>query len=285
MEEDASIHAVMACEMWPEQFWSADRDLHKFTFPRLRQLHVGRADEIKFPSLLNTSPGIYPIVDELRMLEELLDEGAGIVQLRVKELSSEAQRTVIRAACRMAEQAPRSQLFINDYWRAAIDSGAFGVHLGQEDLAGANLQLISEQGLRLGVSTHSYWEVSTALSIEPSYMACGPIFPTRAKVMDWRPQGLENLRYWVEISDVPVVGIAGINSSNLSDVASTGVNSAAVIQAIVGSKNPRAAYRELQLHWLRALEETSQPSGAERALRDGYRWVPARPTLVPTVSF
>lgn len=285
VEEDASIHAVMACEMWPQQLWSADSGLHKSAFPRLRQLHVVGPAEFEFPPLVNARPGIYPIVDELHLLEELLDEGAGIVQLRVKELSPEAQRTVVKTACRMAEQVPLSQLFINDYWRAAVDFGAFGVHLGQEDLVGASLQTISGQGLRLGVSTHSYWEVATALSIKPSYLACGPIFPTRAKAMAWRPQGVENLRYWVRISDAPVVGIAGINSSNLSDVASTGVASVAVIQAIVGSESPRDAYRGLQSQWLQLSEQASHPSGAERTFAEPAGCVPARPTLAPTVSF
>ena len=59
----------------------------------------------------------------------------------------------------MLGQKYDAQVYINDYWQLAIKHGAYGVHLGQEDLQTANLIAIKEAGLRLGVSTHGFYEM------------------------------------------------------------------------------------------------------------------------------
>ena len=90
-------------------------------------------------------------------------------------------------------------MFINDYWRQAIDAGAYGVHLGQEDLDIADIGAIAAAGLRLGVSTHSYYEIARAHALSPSYIAIGPVYPTTSKVMRFGAQGLTQLKRWVVI--------------------------------------------------------------------------------------
>ncbi|MFW7344331.1 thiamine phosphate synthase, partial [Pollutimonas sp. H1-120] len=75
----------------------------------------------------------------------------------------------------------QAQVFINDYWPLALKHGAFGVHLGQEDLQTADLDALAEANIRLGLSTHGYFELLTALKIRPSYIALGHIFPTTTK--------------------------------------------------------------------------------------------------------
>lgn len=204
-----------------------------------------------FAALKDPTPGIYPIVDELSMLSTLLDAGARIIQLRIKSetLTPEIDRAISRAV-KLAAQAPDAQLFINDFWQAAIHHGAYGVHLGQEDLLSADLCQIQESGLRLGVSSHAYWEVARALTISPSYVACGPIFPTRAKVMPWIAQGLGNLRYWVGLIPHPVIAIGGINEQNLADIQATGCASASIINAITSDSNPAQKYQMLQSAWI-----------------------------------
>ena len=83
----------------------------------------------------------------------------------------------------------QARLFINDYWRLAIKHGAYGVHLGQEDLDTTDLAAIHRAGLRLGVSTHDDAELARALAVKPSYIALGHIFPTQTKDMPSAPQG------------------------------------------------------------------------------------------------
>jgi hydroxymethylpyrimidine kinase / phosphomethylpyrimidine kinase / thiamine-phosphate diphosphorylase len=107
--------------------------------------------------------------------------------------------------------------------------------------------------VRLGLSTHSYWEVARAWALRPSYIACGPIFATQSKDMPWITQGLDNLRYWAGVLPLPVVGIAGIDASNVADVAATGAASAAVISAITKAANPELACLDLVSEFDRAL--------------------------------
>lgn len=247
-------------------------------FPRLIDLQPNgnstgnstRTVSESFAPLRNTAPGIYPIVDNLDHLRLLLNAGAEIIQLRIKSasLTPEIDRSIGQAT-RMASDFPGSQLFINDYWQAAITHGAYGIHLGQEDLLTADLAAIQAAGLRLGVSSHAFWEVARAVSVTPSTIACGPVFPTRVKAMPWIPQGTENLRYWTALLQQPVIGIGGVNAENLKSIHDTGCAAASVIQAIVADPDPAATYQRLQQAW------RSFPAAAHREPSL------AKPTLKP----
>jgi thiamine-phosphate pyrophosphorylase len=130
-------------------------------------------------------------------------------------------------------------LFINDHWEEAIAAGAYGVHLGQEDMQDAQLEKIRSSGLRLGLSTHGYAEMLLADRYSPSYMALGAVFRTTLKRMATAPQGLGRLERYVELmQNYPLVAIGGIDINRLPDVLKTGVGSIAVVRAIVESTNP-----------------------------------------------
>ena len=203
-----------------------------------------------FAPLLRSRPGPYPIVSDLLMLRQLLDAGAAIIQLRVKtEPNSMEISPIVRESVRIAADYPQSQLFINDHWKLAIDHGAYGVHLGQEDLLDADLRAVQRAGIRLGLSSHAYWEVARAMTIRPSYIACGPIFPTRAKAMPWMPQGLRNLRYWSRLIPLPVIGIGGVTLDNLSDCWSTGCDGVSMIAAVTNTPDPAMAMRNFNRAW------------------------------------
>jgi thiamine-phosphate pyrophosphorylase len=145
-----------------------------------------------------------------------------------------------------AVQGSKTLLFINDYWQEAIDAGAYGVHLGQEDLALADLDAIRKAGLRLGLSTHGYAEMVYADSFLPSYIAMGAVFPTQLKKMPTAPQGLGRLGKYAQLMrHYPLVGIGGITENTMQAVAQTGVGSVAVVRAITGSDDPEAAVKRL----------------------------------------
>lgn len=92
----------------------------------------------------------------------------------------------------------------------AIEAGAYGVHLGQEDLLTADLGRISKAGLRLGVSTHGWYELSKAIALRPSYIALGHIFDTKTKKMKSKAQGIDRLRLFAgAVGDIPTVAIGG----------------------------------------------------------------------------
>ena len=135
----------------------------------------------------------------------------------------------------------RKFLSITGSWRK---HGAFGVHLGQQDLADS---AIAQAGLRLGISTHGYTEMLIALRCRPSYIALGHIFPTRTKVMPSQPQGTKRLRDYVALlstTDIPTVAIGGINLANLDEVMATGVDGVAVaVTAITQAESVEDAVR------------------------------------------
>lgn len=197
--------------------------------------------------------GIYPVVADVELLEALLKAGCRTIQLRLKQEvqpGSSAEQAIIRAIALGRQYQAR--VFINDHWKQAIAHGAFGVHLGQEDLSQASLEAIQGAGLALGLSSHGYFEALLALRRRPSYLALGHIFATKTKVMPSLPQGLARLGAYSETfgSLLPTVAIGGIDEHNLDAVKHTGVANVAVVRAITEAAEPVTAFRRLTQSWL-----------------------------------
>ncbi|WP_052034610.1 thiamine phosphate synthase [Rhizobium sp. Pop5] len=181
-------------------------------------------------------------------MERLVPLGVKLVQLRVKERSLPDIRADIKRAKAVCE-AHGCQLIVNDYWRLAIEEGCDFVHLGQEDLAAANLAAIRQAGLKLGLSTHDEAELGVALAARPDYIALGPIYPTVLKAMPWAPQGLDRLQDWKSrIGSLPLVAIGGLTVERLAGVFENGADSAAVVTDI--TRNPDPERRTLE--WIAA---------------------------------
>lgn len=194
----------------------------------------------------------YAVVPDADWVARMVDAGANTVQLRCKGLfGSAVRRQIARSVAAAADT--HTQLFINDYWWEAIDCGAYGVHLGQEDMDSADLVAIQTAGLRLGVSTHSQAELARALAVAPSYVACGAVFATTTKAMPTEPQGLDKLRQYVQQAGAtPTVAIGGIDLNNASAVLATGVSSLAVVRAVTEADHPAAVVKAFQALWASA---------------------------------
>ena len=189
--------------------------------------------------------GLYPVVDSVVWIERLLSAGVRTLQLRIKDKRDDEVEADVIAAIALGRRY-QARLFINDYWRLAIKHDAYGVHLGQEDLQGTDLQAIRAAGLRLGVSTHDDMEIDVALAAKPSYIALGHVFPTQTKQMPSAPQGLAQLaRHIARLEDYPTVAIGGISLERAPDVLATGVGSIAVVSAITAADDWQAATRQL----------------------------------------
>ena len=184
---------------------------------------------------------LYAIVDSPERLQQVLAAGVRTVQLRLKSpaqpdpsWSAMLRDAVVRsvAACRAAG----AELFINDHWQLAIELGAQGVHLGQEDLLALGERgraALLASGLGVGISTHSLWELCRALGSAPRYIACGPVWATLTKAMPWRPQGLANLTWWRHIAQVPLVAIGGIlHAEQVRAASACGVDGVCVVRAL-----------------------------------------------------
>lgn len=231
-------------ETWPTQFQH---------FPFIKQPAVSIA-KTGFTTLGKQSLGLYPVVDNVEWIERLLKLGIKTIQLRIKDPNEPSLEQQIVKAIRLGREH-KAQVFINDYWQLALKHKAFGVHLGQEDVLDADLELIAESGMALGLSTHGYFELLRIHQLSPSYIALGHIFPTTTKQMPSKPQGLVRLGLYQKLLDsmpygksigVPSVAIGGIDLDNIQQVLEQGVSSIAVVRAITEAKNVEANVRDLQ---------------------------------------
>lgn len=196
--------------------------------------------------------GLYTVLPSADWVARMAQAGVPTLQLRFKSGDTAAIRQEIRAAVAAVEGTP-SLLFINDHWREAIAAGAYGVHLGQEDLdqlSAAELGEIRDAGLRLGLSTHGYAEMLRADAVNPSYLALGAVFPTTLKAMVTPPQGTGRLQAYARLMRTrSLVAIGGISAEQLPEVAASGVGSVAVVRAITGAEQPEASAATLLQRW------------------------------------
>ncbi|MCJ9724044.1 thiamine phosphate synthase [Agrobacterium sp. SHOUNA12C] len=182
----------------------------------------------------------YLIVDSADWIARLVPLGVKLVQLRIKDRTPSEIRAEIQRAKAICA-AHQCQLIINDYWQLAIEEGCDFIHLGQEDLAVADLSAIRKAGVKLGLSTHDEAELATALAASPDYIALGPVYPTILKKMPWAPQGLDRLREWKDrIGGLPLVAIGGLNLDRIAGVFENGADSAAVVTDITLNADPEA---------------------------------------------
>lgn len=199
---------------------------------------------------------LYAVLPDAAWVGRMARAGVPTVQLRFKSDEAGAIQREVQAAVQ-AVQGTDALLFINDHWQAAIAAGAYGVHLGQEDLDTADLNAIRQAGLRLGLSTHGYAEMCRADAYAPSYIAMGAVYPTTLKRMATAAQGTGRLSAYARLLHAyPLVAIGGIDAARLPEVMASGVGSAAVVRALVAASDPEAEARRLkdQIHQLSQLK-------------------------------
>ena len=203
--------------------------------------------------------GLYAVLPDADWVGRMARTGVPTVQLRFKSDNAQAINDEVHAAV-LSVRGTGARLFINDHWQEAISAGAYGVHLGQEDLDALNeqqLHTLRSSGVRLGVSTHGYAEMLRADAVGPSYVAMGAVFPTTLKRMATAPQGLGRLNAYAQLMrQYPLVAIGGIGAAQFAQVQATGVGSIAVVRALVNAENPEAAAVQL----MRQMEHTTLPA-------------------------
>lgn len=195
----------------------------------------------------------YPVVDSLAWVERLTKLGVGTIQLRAKDLNDGDALQIVTDALAIT-QGTQAKLVVNDYWRAAIVAGAKYLHLGQEDLADADLTAIRDAGLSLGISTHDEQELATALAAKPDYVALGPIFFTTLKSMRFEPQGIPKITEWKKrIGAIPLVAIGGIKFEHAAEIFAAGADSIAVVSDVTQNADPDARVKQ----WLGQSKEAA----------------------------
>ena len=181
---------------------------------------------------------VYPITDSklsglsiVEQVKQFIDGGATLIQIREKSAPSGDFFRDVSEAIKIAHEAG-VVILVNDRVDIALMSGADGVHLGQDDIPiSAARRILGEKSI-IGVSTHNGKQVLNALSEGfADYIAFGPIFATSTKIDHEPLVSLEKLAKMRNIigDRCPLVGIGGINVSNLVSVIEAGADSAAMI--------------------------------------------------------
>jgi thiamine-phosphate pyrophosphorylase len=194
----------------------------------------------------------YPIVPDIGWMRRLVPLGVRTIQLRLKDAGeAEVRRQILESLDICIRHG--CQLIVNDYWREAIAAGADYIHLGQEDLAAADIPTIKAAGIKLGISTHNEEELAIALAAEPDYVALGPIYETKLKVMKFGPQGLDRIAQWKDrVGPLPLCAIGGITPERAPGVVAAGADTVAVITDFFTHADPEARVRQW-LAWARTI--------------------------------
>lgn len=200
---------------------------------------------------------VYAIVDPEQSGGHALPElagmvaagGATLVQLRDKRGTSREMIALARAI--KAALPAHVPLIINDNIDVAIEAGADGVHLGQDDesVVAARERLGPMPFIGLSVQTVGQARAAPLAIID--YAGIGGVFATTSKSGTRAPIGLAGLRDVIDvfrhrIGNFPTCGIAGITAANAAEVIAAGADGVAVISALARAPDPVAAARALR---------------------------------------
>ncbi|MDB2447259.1 thiamine phosphate synthase, partial [bacterium] len=178
-----------------------------------------------------------PVVETVKLFEELRKGSPFMLQLRLKGLPLNAVKDQLKE---LSTNKPDGTLLIlNDYDRAVLDFPFDGIHLGQEDLLVADVELIKSNKLILGISTHGLYELAVAKFMKPSYVALGPVFDTICKSMKFGPQGIDQLSVWKKVLvDIPLIAIGGLNIDRSNEALKRGADVVAVQSDVTLKERP-----------------------------------------------
>jgi thiamine-phosphate pyrophosphorylase len=181
--------------------------------------------------------------EPVALAETMLDAGAQILQLRLKDVRSRdllAAARAIAALCR----ARGATFIVNDRVDIAMLANAHGVHLGQDDLPLDAARRIAGAGAIIGVSTHTIEQARAAEDGGADYIGFGPMYPGGLKSIV-SGQGLENLRAVRAAVKIPIVAIGGITEATVPEILSAGADAAAIITDVLAAPDVGAKVRSI----------------------------------------
>ncbi len=184
-------------------------------------------------------------------VKEALEGGSTFVQLREKELGEEEflqEAFQIQKLC-AAFHVP---FVINDNVDVAIRCNADGVHVGQSDMAAADVRKLLGPDKIIGVSASTVEEALLAQEKGADYLGVGAVFPTGTKA-DAKDTGIGTLKDICRAVDIPVIAIGGITKDNVQELAGSGICGIAVVSAIFAQKDIRDAAADLKARTIRML--------------------------------
>jgi len=192
-------------------------------------------------------PRLYPIIDAGVLAARGVSivqfaralRGAGVTLLQYRDKTGEAQ-AILRNAEAISEvfAGVAATLIMNDRADLMLLAGWQGVHVGQSDMAPADMRIVVGDGRIIGVSTHTDEQVRIADASRADYIAIGPVFATGTKPDAEATVGLEGVRRARALTSKPLVAIGGITRANARSVIDAGADSVAVISGLFGAGEP-----------------------------------------------
>jgi thiamine-phosphate pyrophosphorylase len=169
--------------------------------------------------------------------------GARLLQIRAKTLASgpllELSERIVADAASVG-----ARVIVNDRADVASLAGAWGVHVGQDDLNPAAIRAAFHEQLAIGLSTHTREQIRAAPVDLLAYVAVGPVYSTTTKDTGHEPVGLELVRTAAVSArpgpSIPVVAIGGIDLERAPRVIEAGATSVAVIGDLFTGGDPEA---------------------------------------------
>ncbi len=171
--------------------------------------------------------------------------GADRVQYREKRPISEEICTMALTGIRRELAGYGTRLMVDDRVREALGSGAYGVHLGRDDMPAVEARRLLGMSAVIGVTANSLDEALAASEGPVDYLGVGPVFGTRSKIDPAATLGLDGLKRIAQAVGLPIVAIGGIHAGNAGAVIEHGAFGVAVLSAVVCSKDPERATREI----------------------------------------
>mgnify|MGYP000982017544 CR=1 FL=1 len=180
----------------------------------------------------------------MEQVEDALKGGATCVQLREKELDEE---NFLKEAIEMKALCAKYGVpfIVNDNVEIAIKCKADGIHVGQSDMEALDVRAKLGPGKIVGVSAQTVEQALLAEKHGADYLGVGAVFPTGSKD-DADDVSYDTLKAICQAVSIPVVAIGGISRDNVARLADSGICGVAVISAIYGAPDIRAAAQELK---------------------------------------
>lgn len=200
-------------------------------------------NKIDYSLYLVTDTELFPRENLLSTVEKAILGGVTVVQLREKNISS---RLFYEEACALLKITKKYgvPLIINDRVDIMLASGADGIHAGQSDLPASVIRKIIGKDKILGLSAGTAYEAKKAEADGADYIGVGAVFPTATKT-DAVNTGIDILTESVKNVKIPTIAIGGINERSLEKLYGCGADGVAVVSAIMGSDDPKAASERL----------------------------------------
>lgn len=178
-------------------------------------------------------------------VQQAVDGGATFVQLREKDASHDE---IVRLANELLPICRKAGVpfVIDDEVEIALEVGADGVHVGQDDMACERARAMLGPDAIVGVSAQTVEQALAAQAAGADYLGVGALIPTPTKP-DAVDVTFDELRAICDAVDIPVVGIGGLNARTVAQLKGSHVDGAAVVSAVFAAEDCKAAACELHV--------------------------------------